>query len=116
MSETVKYRGTILLVPQLENENFEDQCKRLWVLNGKALDDYTKGGLFDEFYNKYLKLKIRGVERVYEYLGLIKSDPDESYCNIVGDENLMGFETVYYNGGADTIEMLQISINKKFSK
>lgn len=116
MSEMVKYRGTIKLVPPLENESFEDQCKRLWVLHGKSLDDYDKGELFNEFYKKYLRLKVKGVDKVYEYVELVKSDPDEEYCTIVGDEGFMKFETVYYNGGGDTIEMIQKCVNKNYGK
>lgn len=116
MSEMVKYRGTIRFVPPLDGESFDDQCKRLWVLHGKSLDDYEKNELFNEFYKKYLKLKIRDEFRVYEYITLEKKDPDESFCTIVGDEQLMNFETLYYNGGASTDEMLQACVDKNYNK
>ena len=109
MSQTIRQKGKLKLIPKLEGETLEQQCKRVieYNLNSNInnYEDYYNSyeeQLLDEFYNSYYSYHGNLYELEYE-------DLDCSYDFAEGNLNEDGsidFHVMYYNGGASLSEIL----------
>lgn len=104
MSDYESHKGKIRKVLPQGIETFEEMCKRLWVENGKKEEDYYERVLFDEFYDKYLKIK--GIcWEVFEHED--RGDADDQFCQLHDNgDGTFSFHTRFYNGGTGLSEML----------
>lgn len=109
MSDYEAHIGKIRKIQPLENESFEDQCKRLYYEKGGKSEDYYEGLLFDEYYNDVFH--INGV--LYEIFEREEKDPYEYYCHMtdLGD-GTYSFNTMFYNGGTCLSEMIEEALEK----
>lgn len=104
MSDYESHSGKIRILEPNKNETFEDQCKRLWVENGKLIESYDKGELFNEFYEKYLRINGK-IWEVFDHKSL--GDDDDSFCRIHDNKDgTFSFHTRFYNGGTGMSEMI----------
>ena len=109
MSDYESHSGKIRLVQANSDESFEDQCKRLWVENGKSLENYDEGELFDEFYEKYLKIN----GQIWEVFDHVEKDPYDASCTLNDNGNgTFSFDARFYNGGTCLSEMIRDGLNK----
>jgi hypothetical protein len=112
MSETVHYKGVLIKIDRFEEENLEEQCKRL--LENRELPSYFNSYeecLLDEHYHK-MTIQNGEVYRVEKE----EVDPDGGMFNASLKENgEIIFEVRYYNGGCgfdEAIEEAMKNINK----
>ncbi len=104
MSDYESHSGKIRKVFPQVNENFEQLCKRLWVENGQKEDDYDKEQLFDEFYEKYLKIN----NEIWEVVEHEDLDDEDMFCRLSrNSDGTVSFHTRYYNGGTCMSEMIE---------
>lgn len=103
MSEMVHYKGTLYLIPRL-NETLEEQCKK--ILGNVELD---------EDYNYYEKMLLHTKYKEYiiydDKLYSIKKnslDPDANFFTANRITNgIINFEVRYYNGGTSFDEAIE---------
>lgn len=68
MSETVQYSGKLKLIPKLENESLEDQCKRiLREHNYFELNEYYDSWQ-EMFYDKFYETYVISLNSIYEII------------------------------------------------
>lgn len=104
MSDYESQSGKIKLA-SIENETSDDTCKRIWLEKGHKEEDYTKSNFFDEYYEKYIRVK----EKIWEILEVEDhGDDDDMFCRLHDNKDgTFSFHTRYYNGGTCMTEMLQ---------
>lgn len=97
MSQQETHIGKLKLVPKLENETSEEQCKRL--CNNAELESYHDDYLDylkDEYYNTYIVYN----DDIYE---IIEDDENNGYYDIFNAYNnsdgSISYVLSYYNGG-----------------
>ena len=108
MSETVRYTGKLKLIPRLENESLEDQCKRIlrehnyFELN-KYYDSW-QGMFYDKFYEVYVILSDSIYEIIEKHSKPIDYDIFEASMN---KDGTISFNVMYYNGGCSLDEAIE---------
>lgn len=110
MSDYESHSGKLRLVKPLENETFEEQCKRLWVENGKEGEYFNVGEFFDELYEKYLNVndKLWEIIEHKEY-----GDEDDMFCRLYDNKDgTFSFHTRFYNGGTYLTEMVTEALER----
>lgn len=112
MSDYESHKGKIRRVLPQGIETFEEMCKRLWIdlHDGRDVEDYYEGCLFDEFYERYLK--INGIcWEVFNHED--RGDWDETYCHLNDNKDgTYSFHTRFYNGGTGLSEMIESELEK----
>lgn len=110
MSDYESHSGKLKLLKRNEDETFEAQCQRLWLENGKDLENYDyKNDLFNEFSKKYIK---HG-DDIYEMIDYENLEDEDSFCRINKNEDgTLSFHTRFYNGGTWLGEMIEYGLNK----
>lgn len=109
MSDYESHTGKLRKVEPKENETFEQLCKRLWIENGKPEDEYREGGLFGEFYEKYINDNDETVWEIFDHEDL--GDADDMFCRISDNKDgTYSFHTRFYNGGTCLSEMIEDEI------
>lgn len=110
MSDYETHSGKIKKLIPFENESFEDQCKRLWILNGELEDEYDEGFLFEKFYKKYLNIKDKEIWEIFDH---VDYGDDDMYCRLFkNNDDSYSFDTRFYNGGTCITEMLEDELKK----
>src|ERR1035437_8043277 len=105
MSDYESHTGKLRIAEPMNNETFEEKCKRLWVENGKSIEDYDKGELFCDFYNKYLNVGGK-IWEIFDHEDL--GEEEDSFCNMHDNKDgTFSFHTRFYNGGTCLSEMLE---------
>lgn len=105
MSRTETNRGIIKLVPRLENETLEEQCKRL--LKADKVDKYsnTYQEMFeDTFYRQYV---IANNDEIYEVLQYEDIQDLSFFKATKNSDGTISFLTSFYNGGCSFSEAIQ---------
>jgi hypothetical protein len=112
MSEHESHTGKIRLLQPLDGETFDQQCRRLWVQNGKKEKNYHEDSLFDEFYNKYFRMS-RKDNRIWEVFDHKEEDPYASFIEIEPNpDGSYSFRTRFWNGGTGMTEMVANEMKK----
>ena len=113
MSETVRYTGKMSLIPKLENETLEEQCK-------KILKEYDYSKLYsyydsweemlcDKLYGQYVIFDndiYKIIEKIHKN---IDQDIFEAYHN---NDGTISYEVMYYNGGCSFDEAISYALEK----
>lgn len=111
MSETVRYSGKLKLIPKLENESLEDQCKRiLREHNYFELNEYYdswQGMFYDKFYETYVISSDSIYEIIEKHSKPIDYDIFEAYPN---KDGTISFNVMYYNGGCSLDEAIEYAL------
>lgn len=113
MSRVVRYKGTLKIVPKLNNETIEEQCKRILKerLDNDELPSYHETyqeWLLDVFYDDEYYIKDNILYEIHKE-ELECCDIFEGNFNKDGD---IDFHTMYYNGGCCLTEALDEIMNK----
>lgn len=111
MSETVHYTGKLKPIHCLQNETFEDLCKRILKENG-----YTKLStwfstyeemLSDELYGEYVIVN----QKLYQIVKKENKDTEFDIFNAhKNQDGTIDYEVMYYNGGCSFQEALEYSL------
>lgn len=116
MSKTVRYKGTLTLIPKLDNETLEDQCKKIHDKSEGSvkLESYYYGyadwlqSNLDDYYIIYkddlYKVQKEEMDAEFDIFNLNKLDNDK-----------YGFDVMYYNGGCSFNEAIEESF-KNYKK
>ena len=109
MSDYESHIGKIRKVIPNANETFEELSKRLSLENGCEEDLYYEGYLFDEFYDKFIKVD----KTIFEIFDHKEKDYDDCSCEITDNNNgTFSFSTRFYNGGTCLSEMIGDELKK----
>ena len=113
MSDYESHSGKVRLAIPNENENFEQQCKRLWIENGFSIDEYQEPndlfGMFVDTADKYLNVN----GKIWEIVEHIEDPDEDMYCNLHDNhDGTFTFRTRFYNGGTDMREMITEELEK----
>jgi len=104
MSETVHYKGTLILLERLENETLEEQIQR--ILCKDELPSYAESWeecLYSDYYKEYtvsnnILYKVEEIKSIGDYdIFDIHKNTDGTY----------DFEVMYYNGGCSFDEAIE---------
>jgi len=103
MSDYESHSGKLHLLHRYDAESFEDHCKRLWVSEGKSLDDYREGILFEEFYEEYILAN----DQIWEIIEHSDLGDEDMFCKLTKNEDgSYSFHSRFYNGGTCLTEMI----------
>lgn len=109
MSDYESHSGKVRLLYLNPGETFEEQCLRLWLASGKEEKDYSKGELFSEFGEDYLKVG----EQIWEILEHEDLGDEDMFCRLQDNgDGSFSFYTRFYNGGTCLTEMIEDEIKK----
>lgn len=114
MSNYEFHSGKLKIVPKLENETLEEQCKRLLNIS-KLPEYYLSWGefLINDFGDEYIIIN----DIVYEIYDHIEYNNSKDFFNITSnDDGTFKFIGQFYNGGTCLYELLEeelIKLNKK---
>lgn len=121
MSETVHYKGKLTLLPKLQGENLEDQCKRIACENN-GLDintvenpsyyDTWEEYVLDMYYKKYATskgnlYKINSIKEIEEY---------DMFNVSKISEHEFDYEVMYYNGAMGLSDAIAKAFDKSNTK
>lgn len=106
MSQTETHIGKLKLVPKLENEDLELQCKRL--LSNEPLDEYC------DTYEEMLKESdlygykyIISKTNIYEVIKDYSCEGDDVFNANKNSDGTISYVTSFYNGGCGFSEALE---------
>lgn len=113
MSDTELHSGKLRLLEKIEGESLEQQCRRLWIENGKNDEEFDFDEFFYDMNRKYVKLK----EQVWELFDHNKMDSGDSFCKMTpSPDGSYSFITSFYNGGTYLEEMLEDALEEVLNK
>lgn len=113
MSQTETHIGKLKLVPKLENENLEEQCKR--ILNNKPLDKY-----YDSYCEMFKASGLYGYKsgyvisnksEIYEVIEDFVFEGDDIFNANKNSDGTITYVTSFYNGGCGFSDALQECLN-----
>jgi len=108
MSDYETHVGKVRKIKTVMGESFEDKCKMLYFNSG-GKGEYYDGILFDEFYNKFIRIG----EEIYKIYDNEEKECFDSFCELSENgDGTYSFSTMFYNGGTCLSEMLAEEIKK----
>lgn len=112
MSQQETRIGKIKLIEKLENENLEQQCKRILDEANFKVDDCcdTYKEAIEEYgdFEKYIIYK----NNLYEVIEDIKQDDCDIFEANMNEDGTISYTVSYYNGGCCLSEAIERSLKK----